>query len=73
VSAEDPTAAELLTALNVAILALIEGGASAITACNGQNYTYNDLDKLRLMRAELRKECRSSGATIRLGDVSRSY
>ena len=66
------TAAELLTAIDTAILEVIENGFSSLTAQNGQNYTTNDLDKLRAMRKELQIEVRSTGSTIRLGDVSRS-
>lgn len=68
-SESDPTAAELLTATNAAILALITGRVSAYTI-NGSSYTYNDLPGLREMRTELQKECRTAGTSIRLADIS---
>lgn len=69
VSIEDPTAAELLTAANAAILSLITGKAKSISIA-GRSFEYNDLDALRQMRRELTRECREPNTTIRLGDVS---
>ncbi len=68
-SAEAPTASELLTAVNAAILALITKKIESYTIVD-VTYHYNDLDKLRAMRKELQKECRTTSNTIRLADVS---
>jgi len=67
------TAAELLDAVNTAILELVQGKAKSITAHDGRSFTYNDLPELRQMRQDLLREVRSTGAMIRPGDVSRSY
>lgn len=48
------TAAQLLVAVNTAILNLLEGFESA--EYNGRSYTRTDLDKLRRMRAALEAE-----------------
>jgi hypothetical protein len=66
----DVTAAEMLTAVNTAILELIQGKAKAITAHDGRSFTYNDLTELRAMRTELQKEVRSGSSMVRLGDIS---
>jgi len=66
----DVTAAELLTAVNTAILELIQGKTKAITAHDGRSFTFNDLPELRTMRTELQKEVRSGSSTVRLGDIS---
>lgn len=50
-----PTAAELLAAVNVAILQLLQDNAMEVEV-NGQRYRSQDLDKLRLMRKELKLE-----------------
>ena len=63
------TASELLDAVNTAILDLITGSSVTITF-EGRTYQKHDLDKLRLMRTELRKETRSSSCQIRLADIS---
>jgi len=70
VSVEDPTAAELLTTVNVAINTLMSGNAKSVTTANGRTFEYNDLTALRQMRRELTRECRQSNTTVRLGDVS---
>ena len=63
------TAAEILTAVNDAILALIQDKVSSISF-NGRTYVYQDLDKLRAMRKELRKETRTVSNEIRVADIS---
>jgi len=68
-SASDPTVAELLIAVNAAIYALVTGKAKVITI-NGRTYQYNNLDELRAMRAELKKEARITSGSIRLADIS---
>jgi hypothetical protein len=45
------TAAEILTAIDDAILQLVQDGASMVEV-RGQRYTSQDLDKLRLVRRE---------------------
>ena len=68
-SSEDPTAAELLTAVNAAILALLTRRVKSYSIA-GTSYTYHDVGELRTLRAELRKETRTAGSTIRVADVS---
>ena len=68
-STADPTAAEILTALNVAILALVTKKYSSMTI-DGRTYTYIDIDKLRAWRKELRAETRTTSNTVRVADVS---
>jgi len=68
-SASDPTVAELLTAVNAAIYALVIGKAKIITI-GGRTYHYNNLDELRAMRTELKKEARIISGSIRLADIS---
>ena len=68
-SAEDPTVAEMLTAVNAAIYALIIKKVASYTI-NGRSYVYRDLDELRLMRSELLKENRSASSMMRLADIS---
>jgi len=68
-SVEEPTAAELLVAVNAAILALITGKVKSYNI-EGTGFTYNDLQELKDMRKQLQAECRPTGSTIRLGDVS---
>jgi len=63
------TASELLTAVNEAIRALSTNKVQSYEV-EGVSYTYFDLDKLRTMRKELQAECRTTGGTIRLADVS---
>jgi len=63
------TAAELLTAVNTAILNLLTGAYQSQTIA-GRSYTRHDLGQLREMRKELQKETRAAGSRIRLGDVS---
>jgi len=72
-STEDPTAAELLTAVNAAILDIVAKKFSSTTV-NGQTYTRQDLGQLREMRKELKKEVRSgSNSSVRLADISGVY
>ena len=67
----DPTAAELLTETNAAILALLRRRVKSYNVF-GTSYTYEDLGELRAMRGELQKETvRSERRPILLGDVSR--
>jgi len=68
-SIDDPTAAELLTAVNAAILELITDRTKQFTVA-GRVYSYNDLNDLRAMRTELQKETRSESGSVRLGDFS---
>jgi len=68
-SVSDPTAAELLTAVNAAILALVTNKIKAYTI-NGVSYQYHQLPELKEMRKQLQLECRTAGNTIRLADVS---
>ena len=68
-SVEEPTAAELLVAVNAAILALITGKVKSYNI-EGTGFTYNQLDELRDMRKQLQAECRPTSSTIRLGNVS---
>ena len=68
-SDENPTAAELLQAVNAAILELLQDGVKTSTI-NGRSYTRNEIPELRALRAELVRECRSTSSIIRLGDVS---
>ena len=73
-SAEDPTASELLTACNAAIYSIVTNKAQSVSF-QGRNYTYLDLADLRSMRDELQKEVRisnNSGSSIRLADLSGS-
>ena len=68
-SVEDPTASELLTAVNAAILALVTNKAKSISV-GERTFVYNDLNELRQMRKQLRTECGSTSGTIRLADIS---
>ena len=69
-SAEDPTLAELLTAVNAAIYNLLTNKISSYDL-NGISYTYHNLDDLKKLRAELKKEAAAgSGSSIRLADIS---
>ncbi|HUW18258.1 MAG TPA: hypothetical protein VMW16_03065 [Sedimentisphaerales bacterium] len=68
-SAENPTAAELLTAVNAAILDLVTGNVKSISI-NDRSFTYQNLNELRDMRKQLQMEVREPSSTIRLGDVS---
>lgn len=68
-STENPTAAELLTAVNAAILDLVSGNVQSVSI-NNRSWTYQDLSKLRDMRKQLQMEVREPSSTIRLGDVS---
>ncbi|UCE67560.1 MAG: hypothetical protein JSU85_05985 [Candidatus Zixiibacteriota bacterium] len=68
-SEADPTAAELLTAVNAAILALVSGTVLSQTIGN-RTYTKNDLDSLRQMRTELRRETTSRSGSMRVADVT---
>lgn len=68
-SAENPTATELLIAVNVAILDLIAGNVKSISI-NDRSFTYQNLDELRDMRKQLQREVHDPSSTIRLGDVS---
>ncbi len=70
-SSDDPTAAELLTEVNKAILALLQRRVSSYKL-HGTEYTYADLDQLRALRTELSRE--TAGVNRRrvlLGDISR--
>lgn len=71
-STADPTAAELLTAVNAAILALVSAKFKSTTV-NDRTYTRQDLPALREMRAELQTEVNATTtaeADNRLGDIS---
>lgn len=68
-SAENPTVAEMLTAVNAAIYGLLQGKASSYSI-NGRSYTFHDLDKLRAFRSELQKESESGTGTVMLADIS---
>ena len=69
-SAEDPTLAELLTAVDVAILNLLTNKISSYSL-NGISYDYHNLDDLRRLRDELKKETAAgSASSIRLADIS---
>ena len=68
-TAEDPTVAEMLTKVNAAIYAILTRAIESYTV-HGITYTYSNLDQLRLMRNELKKEV--NGTTrrrIMLADV----
>jgi hypothetical protein len=56
------TAAELLTAVNTAILQLLQDNAMEVEV-NGQRYRSQDLDKLRLLRKELKLEAIEEATT----------
>ena len=68
-SAENPTVAELLTAVNAAIYALVTRKVSSYTV-DGVTYNYHDLKALRELRKELREQSRTSSGSIRLADIS---
>lgn len=73
-SESDPTIAELLTAVNAAILSLVSRRVQKYRVGEIE-YTYNDLDQLRQMRAELQKENALANQTttrprILLADIS---
>ncbi len=69
-SVEDPTLAELLTAVNAAILNLLTSKISSYSL-NGIAYNYHNIDELKKLRGELRQEVAGqSGSTIRLADIS---
>ncbi len=68
----DPTAAELLIAVNAAIYALVSSKFKTTTV-NDRTYTRQDLPALREMRTELRAEVNAAANNsqkIRLGDFS---
>lgn len=68
----DPTAAELLTAVNAAIYALVISGFKSTTV-NNSTYTRQDLGELRQMRTELQEQVNASSnnaGKVRLGDFS---
>ena len=67
-SEADPTAAELLTAVNVAISTLLTRRVKSYRVA-GVEYTYSDLSELRAMRRDLQQECRTTGNQIRLADM----
>jgi len=71
-SAEDPTTAELLRAVNAAIYSLVTDGASQVSI-NGRAYTANDLGQLMQLKKELTKLNRSASSMVRLGDISGKY
>jgi hypothetical protein len=71
-SESDPTAAELLTAVNAAILNLIANKFKSQTI-GGRSYTRFELDELREMRKQLQMEVREPGSVVRLGDISGTY
>jgi hypothetical protein len=56
------TASELLAAVNVAILQLLQDNAMEVEV-NGQRYRSQDLDKLRLLRKELKFEAIEEATT----------
>lgn len=68
-SLTDPTAAELFTAVNAAILTLLANPAKSVSL-NNRTYVYRDLEDLRNLRAELKTENASADPSrrIRLGD-----
>ncbi|KKL10032.1 hypothetical protein LCGC14_2559870 [marine sediment metagenome] len=72
-SASDPTVAELLTKVNVAIYELLTRKVKSWTL-GTTTYTYQNLDELRLLRSELKKEVdagsSSSRRSILLADIS---
>jgi len=67
----DPTATELLTAVNAAILNLITDKFKS-QSIGTRSYTRFDLDELREMRKQLQMEVREPGSVVRLGDISRT-
>ncbi len=71
-SASDPTAAELLTAVNAAIYELVTGKVKQ-KQIGERSYTYYDLPALRQLREDLRVEAQTTTGTVRVADVSRSY
>jgi len=73
-SASDPTIAELLQQASAAIYALLTHRVASYTV-GGISYTYQDLDKLRKLRADLLEESANDATTgtrrmIRLGDIA---
>lgn len=68
-SITDPTSAELLTAVNAAILSLLSGKTKSYSI-GDRTYVYRDISDLRELRKSLVAECRATGGTIRLGDIS---
>ena len=65
-SAENPTASELLVAVNAAIYAIVSGKQSY--QVGEASFTFADLGKLREMRKELMRSARTG--SVRLGDIS---
>ena len=68
----DPTAAELLVAVNAAIYALVSSRFKSTTV-NDRTYTRQDLPALREMREELQTEVNATAnnaGKVRLGDFS---
>lgn len=55
------TATQLLAAVNEAILNLVTAKATFVSV-DGRQYTTHDLEKLRKMRAELKKEAAEEAA-----------
>ena len=64
------TTAEILDAIDTAILSLVAGEISSVDV-NGYSFTYNDLGELRRIRATLTAEVNNSGGSaIRVADIS---
>ena len=58
----DVTASQMLTAVNAAILKLLQNPASFVSL-DGRQFSYQDLDKLRKLRTELRQEVQDTGGS----------
>jgi hypothetical protein len=70
VSAENPTAAELLAEVNKAILDLLTKRVHSYSLA-GVQYTYSDLDQLRKLRSELASEVANGTPGVELGTTGR--
>lgn len=68
-SAEEPTAVELLTATNARIYSLLQSDFSSMSI-GDQTAAYKRIDELKGFRRELMAEVRTASGTVRLGDIS---
>lgn len=68
------TPAELITALDDAILLIVQDGAAEVEV-NGQRYRSQDLDKLRLLRREyeLIADRDATRSTLRRGPIIQGF